>query len=446
MKQIKTIAIKCETKDYIDWHNITEFQGGLKIRDNTDIQKAKTSILKYGWSFPFYGWKSGKTVYCLDGHARIKVLQELEAEGYIIPELPIVYVSAKNKAEAKQKLLRLNSTFGKLTKESVLEFAEDIELDFDEISLPDTTIDFSDQTEETPETEGDDEVPEVEEKAVSKRGEMYELGNSILMCGSSTEEEDVKRLCAGIEAEMLFTSPPYSDMRTYNGEKDLSVSNIVNFIRTYKPYAKYMCVNLGLQRKDGAINPYWDEYTDTAKDVGLKMLAWNVWNKTMAGSIGMQQAMFPIEHEWIFIYGEKAKSINRTAEKRDKDAIGKTKISTLRNADGSTRRRVQNFDNSELKKMESVFECLPELSSIRSEHPAVFPVKLPEEYIKAMTKENDYVIEPFGGSGTTLIACEKTNRKCRIMELDPHYCDVIRRRYTKWCLANNRPLTSGCLD
>ena len=448
MKSIKTISIKCETKNYLDWHNITEFQGGLKIRDEADIEKAKTSILKYGWSFPFFVWVSGKTNYCLDGHARIKVLKALEEEGYIIPELPVVYIQAKNKTEAKQKLLRLNSNFGHFTKESVLEFAEDIDLNFDEIALPDSVIDFTDQSGEIAETEGDDEAPEVDEKSepVSKRGEMYELGNSILMCGSSTEEEDVKRLCAGIEAEMLFTSPPYSDMRTYNGEKDLSVSNIVNFIRTYKPYAKYMCVNLGLQRKDGAINPYWDEYTDTAEDVGLKMLAWNVWNKTMAGSIGMQQAMFPIEHEWIFIYGEKAKDINRTAEKRDKEAIGKTKTSTLRNADGSTRKSIKHFDNSEYKKMESVFECLPELSAIRSEHPAVFPVKLPEEYIKAMTKQNDYVIEPFGGSGTTLIACEKTNRKCRIMELDPIYCDVIRRRYTKWAKENGKPITSGCLE
>ena len=447
MKNIKTFKIACETKDYLDWHNITEFQGGLKIRDEADIEKAKTSILKYGWSFPFFVWVSGKTNYCLDGHARIKVLKALEEEGYLIPELPVVYIQAKNKTEAKQKLLRLNSNFGHFTKESVLEFAEDIDLNFDEIALPDSVIDFS-ESGEVAETEGDDEAPEVDEKSepVSKRGEMYELGNSILMCGSSTEEDDVKRLCAGIEAEMLFTSPPYSDMRTYNGEKDLSVSNIVNFIRTYKPYAKYMCVNLGLQRKDGAINPYWDEYTDTAEDVGLKMLAWNVWNKTMAGSIGMQQAMFPIEHEWIFIYGEKAKNINRTAEKRDKESIGKSRVSTLRNADGTTRRRIQNFDDSQFKKMESVFECLPKLSAIRSEHPAVFPVKLPEEYIKAMTKENDYVIEPFGGSGTTLIACEKTNRKCRIMELDPIYCDVIRRRYTKWAKENGKPITSGCLE
>jgi len=444
---METIEIKCETKDKLNLAEMTEFQGGLKSRTDVDYDKIKLSIIKYGFSFPFFVWKNEGKNYILDGHGRFSTLCKMQKDGYVIPDLPVVEVQAKDRKEAKQKLLRLNSQYGKMSKESVLEFAEDIDLNFDEIALPDTVIDFTD-TEEPQETEGDDEAPEVDEKSepVSKRGEMYELGNSILMCGSSTEEEDVKRLCAGIEAEMLFTSPPYSDMRTYNGEKDLSVSNIVNFIRTYKPYAKYMCVNLGLQRKDGAINPYWDEYTDTAEDVGLKMLAWNVWNKTVTGSIGMQQAMFPIEHEWIFIYGEKAKNINRTAEKRNKESIGKSKITTVRNADGSTRRYVKNYDSSELKKMESVFECLPELSAIRSEHPAVFPVKLPEEYIKAMTKENDYVIEPFGGSGTTLIACEKTNRKCRIMELDERYCDVIRRRYTKWAKENNKPLTSGCLE
>ena len=148
MKQIKTISIKCETKDYLDWHNITEFQGGLKIRDEADIEKAKTSILKYGWSFPFFVWVSGKTNYCLDGHARIKVLKALEEEGYLIPELPVVYIQAKNKTEAKQKLLRLNSNFGHFTKESVLEFAEDIDLNFDEIALPNGLINFDNDDEE----------------------------------------------------------------------------------------------------------------------------------------------------------------------------------------------------------------------------------------------------------------------------------------------------------
>ena len=149
MKNIKTFKIACETKDYLDWHNITEFQGGLKIRDEADIEKAKTSILKYGWSFPFFVWVSGKTNYCLDGHARIKVLKALEEEGYIIPELPVVYIQAKNKTEAKQKLLRLNSNFGHMTKESVLEFVGgEFELNTEEIALPSGVIDFGTSEEE----------------------------------------------------------------------------------------------------------------------------------------------------------------------------------------------------------------------------------------------------------------------------------------------------------
>lgn len=70
-------------------------------------------------------------------------------------------------------------------------------------------------------------------------------------------------------------------------------------------------------------------------------------------------------------------------------------------------------------------------------------LQLNSQYGK-MTKES--VLDIFGDSGTTLIACEKTNRSARLMELDPHYCDVIRRRYTQWAKENNRPLTSGCLE
>ena len=212
MKQIKTIAIKCDNEKTLDIDEMTELQGGLKIRNESDYVKIKKSILTYGFSFPFFAWKSRKTNYLLDGHGRYETLKRMQEEGYIIPPLPVYYVKAKDKAEAKQKLLRLNSSYGKMTKESVLEFAEDIDLNFDEIALPDSVIDFTDQSEETAETEGDDETPEVDEKSepVSKRGEMYELGNSILMCGDSTNAEDVARLMGGIKADMVFTDPPYN--------------------------------------------------------------------------------------------------------------------------------------------------------------------------------------------------------------------------------------------
>lgn len=211
MKQIKTISIKCETSETLEIAEMTEMQGGLKERTDIDYDKIKLSICKFGFSFPFFIWKSGNKNYLIDGHGRFATLCKMQKDGYLIPPLPVVYIQCKNKTEAKQKLLRLNSQYGRMSKESVLEFAEDIDLDFDEIALPDTTIDFTDQSGEIAETEGDDEAPEVDEKSepVSKRGEMYELGNSILMCGDSTDAEDVARLMGGEKADMVFTDPPY---------------------------------------------------------------------------------------------------------------------------------------------------------------------------------------------------------------------------------------------
>ena len=109
---------------------MTVMQGNLKERNDTDYEKIKKSILTYSFSFPFFIWKSGKTNYLIDGTGRHSCLLRMQEEGYIIPDLPVVYISCKDKKDAKQKLLRLNSQYGKMTKESVLEFAEDIELNF----------------------------------------------------------------------------------------------------------------------------------------------------------------------------------------------------------------------------------------------------------------------------------------------------------------------------
>jgi hypothetical protein len=140
------IKICCKGTDFLNLADMTELQGGLKKRTDIDYDKLKLSIIKYGFSFPFFIWKSDKN-YLLDGHGRFATLCKMQKDGYLIPDLPVVYIEAKDKKEAKQKLLRLNSQYGKMTKESVLEFAEDIDLNFDEIALPDTTIDFSDDSE-----------------------------------------------------------------------------------------------------------------------------------------------------------------------------------------------------------------------------------------------------------------------------------------------------------
>ena len=154
MKEIKTISIKCESNDYKNIAELTELQGNLKARNDIDYDKIKLSIIKYGFSFPFFYTELGGKNYILDGHGRFNTLCKMQKDGYIIPDLPCVKVECKDLKEAKQKLLRLNSQYGKMSRDSVLEFAEDIELNFDEIALPDITIDFAE--EEIPENLDED--------------------------------------------------------------------------------------------------------------------------------------------------------------------------------------------------------------------------------------------------------------------------------------------------
>lgn len=133
----KVIEIKCKGAGVLDIAQIVDFQGNLKRRGIEDIEKLKTSILKYGFSFPFFIWVNNGINYCFDGHGRLMALKELRKEGYSVPELPVVYVEAKDEDEAKQKLLRLNSQYGQMTLESVLDFAKGLDLIAEELSLMD---------------------------------------------------------------------------------------------------------------------------------------------------------------------------------------------------------------------------------------------------------------------------------------------------------------------
>ena len=425
MKQIKTILIKCDNEKTLELSEMTELQGGLKIRNESDYEKIKKSILTYGFSFPFFVGKLGKTNYLLDGHGRYETLKRMQEEGYIIPPLPVYYVRAKDKAEAKQKLLRLNSQYGKMTKESVLEFAEDIDLNFDEIALPDSVIDFTDQSGEIAETEGDDEAPEVDEKSepVSKRGEMYELGNSILMCGDSTSAEDVARLMGGEKADMVFTDPPYG----------MGLDTDYSSMKNKLEFAEGKNIKNGKKYAQGIVDAFKPELITTVfenfgycKEIFLwgadyfaEMLedknngSWVVWDKRASAENDLEK-----DESADKMYGSCFELCwSKNKHKRD---IARVKWASVFGTE-------QEFDHKRY-------------------HPTQKPIKLVEWFMTRYAKGGQLVVDLFGGSGSTLIGCEKNGLRCRTMELDPHYCDVIRKRYTKWAKENGKPITSGCLE
>ena len=137
------IDINCTGSDTINIDDLTEFQGELKERSAGDIEKIIKSIKKHGFSFPFFVWKNDGKNNVLDGHGRLLALKQMAAAGEEIPALPCVYISAKDEAEAKEKLLKLNIQYGHMTADSVAAFLGDIQIDLNDLALPDGVLDLA---------------------------------------------------------------------------------------------------------------------------------------------------------------------------------------------------------------------------------------------------------------------------------------------------------------
>jgi len=368
---------------------------------------------------------------------RLRAYQELG-----IKDIWVSVVHPKSEAEKLEMAITDNEASGRWQEEQLAKYLEQYK---GEIDLGNYQVDLGNPvsldellSKYGPEPE-EDEVPEVQEEAVSKLGEVYQLGRHRVMCGDSTKIDDVERLMDGQKAELLFTSPPYSDMREYNGDKELSIEHLAEFLPTYYSFVKYQVVNLGIQRREGEIVEYWNDYIKTAKNCGYKLLSWNVWNRDSATSIGLQTAFFPIFHEWIFVFGKEEKELNRTKPKSEASYERQkyVKPGTRRKCDGSLGISTKGDMSYNFVKMGTVTTLKAANTIGESSHPAMYPIQLPAEYINAMTDTDDCVIDCFLGSGSTLIACEQTNRTCYGMELDEKYLDVIRKRYWKFTHNND---------
>ena len=131
----KKIKVTCDGTDYVDYKILVPLQGDLKIISDDNLQKLKNSIIKYGFTAPAFIWKSGKKLYSIDCHQRVKALNSLFADGYEIPDIPIVYIKAKDKKEAKEKLLQITSTYGEFTQDGFADFILDAGLDISDLEI-----------------------------------------------------------------------------------------------------------------------------------------------------------------------------------------------------------------------------------------------------------------------------------------------------------------------
>lgn len=241
----------------------------------------------------------------------------------------------------------------------------------------------------------EDEVPEIVNTRC-KIGDVYLLGEHRLMCGDSTNLSDVEKLMNGELADLLLTDPPYNV--NYEGKtKDrLKIENDKMSDSTFREFLKdaFECANKVL--KPGAVFYIWHadsegyNFRGACYDIGWTVRQCIIWNKnTMV--LGRQDYQW--KHEPC-LYGWKDGASHLWASDRKQTTV-------------------IDFDKPQRN----------------GEHPTMKPVGLFDYQIKNNTKGSDIVLDLFGGSGTTIIACEQDGRKARVMELDPHYCDVIIQRW-----------------
>lgn len=385
------------------------------------------------------GWVSGvivnkNTGNLLDGKMRV---EEALARD---PESLVPYLEVDLSETEEKKILAVFDPIGAMAKTDAELYQELAQLiAFESAALADLSADISgsscaDQLEVfTDEAVAPDRLAFVAGKWDVARSDLWRIGEHLLLCGDATNHEDAARLMNGEQAELLFTSPPYADQRTYTGDGDLSPAHLSKFIGAFAPFARFQIVNLGIKRRDHEIDEYWQTYIEAARASGYLFLSWNIWDRGQATSVGLQTAMFAIDHEWIFVFGKAEKKLIRTVRTKDssREREKHKKRRTRRNSKDEMI-VVEKWENIRSHKQLGTVLRLPQANTIgNSDHPAQFPVELPARHIEAMSAKGDIVVEPFSGSGTTLVACQNLERRCRAMEISPQYVALTLERMHK---------------
>jgi hypothetical protein len=174
------IRVTCKTADSLPYEQIELLQGRLKKRTDEQIEKICRSIIKHGWAFPEFIWENKGRNYCLDGHGRQAAIPRLIKMGYTMPPIPVVFIEAKNRDEAKELLLKCISQYGTVTQEGFAEFA-DFAFDFADFEIPDIT--FGGIT-----MGGEDEGQQSLEESDFNYKEQFGV---IVICENETEQEAV---------------------------------------------------------------------------------------------------------------------------------------------------------------------------------------------------------------------------------------------------------------
>lgn len=279
----------------------------------------------------------------------------------------------------------------------------------------------------------DDDTPDLPAKAKSKLGDIYKLGNHYIICGDATKPEDYISLMKNIKADMVFTDPPYNI--NYSGSGKNTTNTIMNdnmgsvqfrefLIDTFKNVRASIKASAGLYVFHSPTTQ--KEFEEALNRNEMAVRSQLIWNKPSAG-LGMGH--YRGKHEPFFYAQVKDQTPNFYGDHSNASVIDfqKTDEQLLKWAKKQREAEKEGRTTIWTMKREPVQDY---------KHPTQKPIELVMYALHNSSKVDDIVLDPFLGSGSTLIACEKTNRICYGLELDPRYIDVVVQR---WCeFTNNK--------
>ena len=393
--------------EYVDVKTLKENKYNPKQMTQKEEIDLEKSIVEFGVVDPLIvNNAQERRGIIIGGHQRYKIYRKLKFE-----KVPVIWLNIPDLRKEQELCLRLSKNTGEWDWDLLANINEDLltNVGFESEEL-DKIFHFSDKDA--------DEVPEVRKKTDIKQGDLFKLGNHRLMCGDSTKREDMERLMGGSKVKLCFTSPPYNmGGNLYQNYKDnLKSEQYISFnikaINTIRSILRgFIFWNISYNK-----NTRWEFIEILHRiitETGLRFMELIIWDKGH-GTPVMSKEMLTRSYEPILMAGDQAEI--------DKDfeifCIAGTEKKLYFNK--KTNRGITNYWRINTTDIQR-----PEIS-------ACYPVTIPTKGILLTTGRGDNLIDPFGGSGSTLIAAERTGRKCFMMEIDPIYCQLIIDRWEKY--------------